>query len=206
MVSRGVPQFAEQNLHCMTLPFLLISFLLAAFSVLALIDGIYLHLIRFKLYRLPEAKFEHVTHTIRAILFPAILYCLMLQQHNLYYFYIGCILVAGDILVLGIDAYVENDSRKALGGLPRWEYILHLFVNGFHFAALAVFFSLKLSYSGELGLQLEDLRVFNDFVAFSQLLILLLPGAIGIAVAHVLVMVPAVQTLLQSRFREIRCC
>lgn len=190
----------------MTLPFLLISILLVAFSVLALLDGIYLHLIRFKLYRLPEAKFEHFTHSIRAILFPAILYFLMLQQHKPVYYYIGCIAVAIDLLVLGIDAYVEKDSRKAMGGLPRWEYIIHLFVNGFHFAALAVFFSLKLSYSIELGLQLENLRALNDFATFSQLLVLLLPGAIGIAVAHVLVMVPAVQNFLQGRLSNIRCC
>lgn len=32
-----------------------------------------------------------------------------------------------------------KDSRAFMGGLPRWEYIVHLLGNGFHFAAIAVF-------------------------------------------------------------------
>ena len=201
----AVVTFAKTT-FIMTFPFFLLSALLIVFSALALIDGIYLHLIRFKLYRVPEAKFEHVTHTLRAILFPAILYFLMIQQQHPLYFYFGCAAVVLDVLVLGVDAYVEKDSRQGMGGLPRWEYILHLFVNGFHFAALAVFFVLKINYSADLGFQVKDLRSYRDFAGFSSLLILLLPGAIVIALAHIAVIFPRVQALLEAGKGRLKCC
>jgi hypothetical protein len=42
---------------------------LIIFSILSIIDGVYLHLIIYKLPEKNESKFEHITHTIRALLF-----------------------------------------------------------------------------------------------------------------------------------------
>ena len=42
---------------------------LIAFMVLATRDGAYLHLWRYELFRHSESRFEHLTHTFRAIPF-----------------------------------------------------------------------------------------------------------------------------------------
>lgn len=106
--------------------FLISTILLTSFAILAVIDGFYLHIFKYQLFNHPESKFEHLTHTIRAILFPLIVYFLFISQNCQTSFSLGILFVFLDIVVLGIDAYVEKDSRAFMGGLPRWEYILHL--------------------------------------------------------------------------------
>lgn len=51
---------------------LISTILLAAFAVLAIIDGFYLHIFKYQLHNHPKSKFEHLTHTVRAVLFPLI--------------------------------------------------------------------------------------------------------------------------------------
>ncbi|MDQ3141597.1 MAG: hypothetical protein M3Q56_05045 [Bacteroidota bacterium] len=170
----------------MAFSFLLLTILLSLFAILAILDGLYLHLIKFRLYEHAESKIEHLTHTIRAILFPGILYFFFLAE-NKTILQFGIILVVLDIVVLGIDAYMETDSRKFMGGLPRWEYILHLFVNGFHFASVAVLLLLKF--------KIEDMHlVYNsiiptgsEYTNFVWLARNLIPGAIVIALIHIMV-------------------
>lgn len=166
--------------------FLISSILLIAFSVLAIIDGFYLHLLKYKLYLHNESKLEHLTHTLRAILFPFILYFLFVIQNQLWSFYLGLSLVALDILILGLDAFLEKDSRKFMGGLPQWEYILHLFVNGFHFASIAVFLAIKLNIKDHEIQIISDLSHFQNFKLFTSISINLIPGAIILAVTHVI--------------------
>src|SRR6187402_3149877 len=143
--------------------FLISTILVSAFSVLAIIDGFYLHIFKYQLFNHNESKFEHLTHTIRAILFPLIVYFLFLTQNSQTSFYLGISFVLLDIIVLGIDAFVEKDSRAFMGGLPRWEYILHLFVNGFHFASIAVFFAIKLTFTENGITVIQDLSNFKNF-------------------------------------------
>lgn len=164
---------------------LISSILLLAFAALALVDGLYLHIIKYKLYSQPESRFEHLTHSIRAILFPAILYFLFVKQGSSASFYLGILLVCADIGVLGIDAFVEKDSRAFMGGLPRWEYILHLFVNGFHFASIAVFLALKLDFTESGIVVVPDLSESAHFKLFQTLVLNLIPGAVLIALVHV---------------------
>ncbi|MFC4874436.1 hypothetical protein [Negadavirga shengliensis] len=160
----------------------IISMLL--FVVLATYDGIYLHLIKYRLHVHPESKFEHMVHTARAILFPLILYFLYLSD-ALVFFYIGLAWVFLDILTVAVDAYAEGDSRKFMGGLPRWEYILHLFVNGFHFASIAVFLALKIQI-GENQLEIvTDFESISTYPAFEWLIKNLIPGAALMGILHV---------------------
>ncbi|RZL97515.1 MAG: hypothetical protein EOO88_62405, partial [Pedobacter sp.] len=109
----------------MEIALLTATVLLGLFVLLALFDGLYLHLIRYRLYEHKESRNEHISHTIRAVLFPIILYVLYLGNSDSA-FYIGMALVVIDISVLGADAYMEKESRVFMGGLPKWEYILHL--------------------------------------------------------------------------------
>lgn len=166
----------------MEIAFYILIALLVLYSILGLYDGVFLHLYQYRLYEQEESKIEHLTHTIRAILFPAILFFLFLKGS----FYLGLALVALDVLVLVADAYLEGDSRKFMGGLPRWEYILHLFVNGFHFAAVAVFLAVKIRLDNSSIIIINDFSMVNSFYAFEWLVINLLPGAMVVATLHIL--------------------
>jgi hypothetical protein len=107
-----------------------------------------------------------------------------------------------DLLVLAYDAFLEKDSRVAMGGLPRWEYILHLFVNGIHFAAIAILVAIKIDFDNN---DFQIITNFEHIQSFSWLrwvVINLLPGASLLAVIHLVLCTAAGariwETLLQK--------
>lgn len=158
---------------------------MALFALLATYDGFYLHLVKYRLYQYKDSKTEHLTHTVRAVLFLMILYFLFLSV-NPVLFYFGLFLVFLDIITLGIDAYTEKDSRSFMGGLPRREYILHLFVNGFHFATISVFLVLKIN-TDEPGFSIiNNFDGIPSYPAFIWLIKNLIPGAIIMSILHIL--------------------
>lgn len=180
--------------------------LLTLFALLGLYDGFYLHIFKYKLYKHPESRTEHVMHTIRGILFPAILYFLYLRSDCTISFYIGISLVVLDIIVLGIDAYVEKDSRIFMGGLPRWEYMLHLFVNAFHFAAIAVFLVIKIHFDKSNITLRTDFISFSNYPAFLWLVENLIPGGILMALLHFIVLFPGTEKYWSRLRARIACC
>jgi hypothetical protein len=186
--------------------FLIATILLIAFAILAVIDGFYLHIFKYQLFNHEESKFEHLMHTLRAVLFPFIVYYLFIIQNSTLGFYVGISFVILDIIVLVIDAFVEKDSRTFMGGLPRWEYILHLFVNGFHFASIAVFLALKLTFSGEEILIVQDLSSLKNFEFFQFVSVNLLPGAVLLALIHIATSFNF-STVYWNKWRaKIKCC
>lgn len=183
---RSNPALPLDKQFIMETGFTIATILLVLFGLLATFDGVYLHIFKYRLYDHPESKFEHLTHTVRALLFPLILYFLFLQ-HTVMAFFIGTGLVVLDVLVLAADAFVEKDSRTFMGGLPRWEYIIHLFVNGFHFAAIAVFLVLRLDVGTD-GLQLRsNFAGIASYDAFTWLARNLIPGGVFFGLLHVFV-------------------
>lgn len=196
----------HKNLTPYNMGFLISTVLLLLFALLAIIDGFYLHIFKYQLFNHAESKFEHLTHTIRAILFPLIVYFLFISQNSLTSFYLGVFFVLIDLIVLGIDAFVEKDSRSFMGGLPRWEYILHLFVNGFHFSSIAVFFAIKLTFT-ENGINIvPNLSNLKNFGLFHFVAVNLLPGAIILAVLHILTSINTTRVYWNNLRAKIRCC
>ncbi len=186
--------------------FLISTILLTAFAVLAVIDGFYLHIFKYKLFNHKESEFEHLTHTIRAILFPLIVYFLYIKQDCLTSFCLGILFVILDIIVLGIDAFVEKDSRQFMGGLPRWEYILHLFVNGFHFASIAVLLAIKLTIT-ESGIEIiSDLSALKNYELFRFVAVNLMPGAIILAILHMMTSLNVTKVYWNNLRAKITCC
>jgi hypothetical protein len=182
------------------------SVLLVLFVLLALYDGFYLHIFKYRLHKRPESKAEHIIHTIRAVFFPAILYFLFLRQDSNMSFLLGMAIVFLDLLVLAIDAFLEKDSRLFMGGLPRWEYIVHLFVNGFHFASIAVYLSIKLTFqNGEIVI-ISNIGQSHISDLFSALIINLLPGAILMALLHIMLCMPKTAYTWNNLRRKINCC
>lgn len=190
--------------------FLLSVVLLLLFGVLAFFDGVYLHLLKYRLHAITESKFEHITHTLRAFLFVGIVYTLYMNLQNNDLFYFGLAFVILDLIVLFADAFVEKDSRKFMGGLPRWEYIIHLFVNGFHFAGIALLLAIKINIT-EIGITLNNhFGNFKNYFTMIEVGKIILPGAILIVIFHVLVMLPKVDYLIVKSVSKIRnrfaCC
>lgn len=188
----------------MEMAFIISTVLLVLYSVLALFDGVFLHLIKYRLQEQKESKFEHLTHTFRAILFSGILYTLFISIENNNLFFIAIILVLLDIIVLIIDAYVEKDSREFMGGLPRWEYILHLLVNGFHFASIAVFLVVKINLTKEGMILQNNFQEFENYNLFKIIALNLLPGSIIIGLLHVLVYIPKFNFYFKKI--QLKCC
>lgn len=184
--------------------FILVTILLALYSLLAVIDGVYLHLYRYRLQERAESKLEHLTHTIRAFLFSGILITLFIQMDDNRFFYLGMVMVLLDILVLLVDAYTEKDSRAFMGGLPRWEYMLHLMVNGFHFAAIAVFLVLKINITSDGFVLNQQFEGIQSYAVFQLVAVNLLPGAVLISLLHVLVYSSKVNSFIKNI--RLNCC
>lgn len=185
--------------------FITVMITMVLFGILATYDGIYLHIFKYRLYEHPESKFEHLTHTIRAVLFPFMLYYLFLSTTPIT-FYIGLSFVVFDVLVLGVDAYVEKDSRAFMGGLPRWEYIVHLFVNGFHFASITVFLVLKLDLAQGNIIVRDDFGAINAYSSFVWLIENLIPGAMMMGLLHIVVAFKTSAMLWNKVRNKMTCC
>jgi hypothetical protein len=188
----------------MEIAFIISIVLLIAYSLLALFDGVFLHLYKYRLYEHKESKLEHLTHTIRAILFTGILISLFINIENNNLFVFGAILVVADIITLIIDAYVEKDSRTFMGGLPRWEYIIHLLVNGFHFASIAVFLVIKINLDSNGITLVNNFQQIESFHIFRTIAINLLPGAMLISLLHILVYFPKFNFYFNKL--QLKCC
>lgn len=156
---------------------------LLVFMILALYDGIYLHLWKFELFRREESILEHKIHTIRAILFPIIVYFLFINTSKVGFFLgIGFFLL--DLIVLAYDAFVEEDSRRFMNGLPRWEYILHLFTNSFHFTAFILLIAAKLVWTNNV-IAYSEHYLENEFFGYIHFVAInILPGSIILAIVH----------------------
>ncbi|RTY89139.1 hypothetical protein [Flavobacterium sp. GT3R68] len=190
----------------MEVAFFISSLLIVLFALLALFDGFYLHILKYQLHNNQASRNEHLTHTLRAILFPCILYFLFIQQDSNASFYIGMFIVMTDIIILGFDAFLEKDSRQFMGGLPRWEYILHLFVNGFHFASIAVFLTLKLQLTDTGITIVPNLGHYPGYAMLNLIVKNLLPGAILMALIHVFVSMPKTALIWNKLRPKLTCC
>lgn len=107
---------------------------------------------------------------------------------------------------MAVDAFIEKDSREFMGGLPRWEYILHLFVNGFHFASIAVFLSIKVNVKNDKIAILSNFDQYQNYQIFDAIVINLLPGAILIALLHLFLCIPKTRYVWDNLRAKIQCC
>lgn len=178
---------------------------LIAFMILATYDGAYLHLWKFELFNRKESLFEHKTHTIRAILFPLIIWLLILNT-DIISFWVGIILVALDLIVLALDAYSEKESRSFMDGLPKWEYILHLFANGFHFAFIILIVSTKIKLESSTLLYSNEFLKNSSFEIVQLIAVNILPGAIILGIVHLLLMSKFGKKLWNINRLKIKCC
>ena len=190
----------------MEILFVLATICLLFFMILATYDGFYLHIFKYGLFNHKESQFEHKTHTVRAVLFPLIVWALFINEGNLSLFLFGVVLVLLDLIVLAIDAYSEKESRSFMGGLPKWEYIIHLFSNAFHFAAIILVLALKINITD------TGLVFVNEFAysyaqeLFTFVSINVIPGAIILALLHFILLLKGPQLIWNTYRNKITCC
>ncbi len=174
--------------------------------VLATYDGFYLHIFKYALFNHEESVFEHKTHTIRAVLFPLIVWALFINEVNFSLFLIGLALVFTDLLVLAIDAYSEKESRSFMGGLPKWEYIIHLFSNAFHFSTITLVLALKIKITNTGLIFVNDFGYSQARGLFTFVSVNIIPGAIILAALHFVLLLKGPQTVWNTYRTKITCC
>lgn len=174
---------------------------LAIFMVLSFVDGVYLHLWKYRLPERPESRFEHQTHMIRSILFIPILVLLFVVNSGGILLWIATFFIALDLFVEAADALSERDSRQWQGGLTSGEYLLHLSLTTTRVAALVLLLSSKRQgawvWSCHLILAEELPRITSWFAAS------LIPGTVLIAALHVILLKRP--TILHDTIRLCLC-
>lgn len=97
----------------------------ALHALVALIDGAYFHLYKYKLHTRPDSIVEHFTHTLRAatMAVSSILFFAMNVGGAL--LWAACALILADLAIETWDVLIERQSRKTLGGLSSAEYLSH---------------------------------------------------------------------------------
>lgn len=124
-------------------PILLATILLVTCSATAAIDVIWIHLIALRLYRHPATIYEHKLHSVHAAmaaLSVALLFGLNLGGIGLW---LAVAAIATWLAVEVMDLLCEKESRTKLGGLPNYEYTLHLMISGQRFAFVALMLAAK---------------------------------------------------------------
>ena len=111
---------------------------LVLFGLLGAIDGIYFHMIKYKLHLHPPAKFEHQIHTFRGILFIPIIALFFYWNVSGPLLWLGIGLLFIDFIAELVDIAVEKDARAEIGGISSVEAAFHVTATGFRMAALAI--------------------------------------------------------------------
>lgn len=103
--------------------------LLILFIMLATIGAFdvgYYHMFKLRLFERPECNGEQVAHTCRGVLFCGMLALVAFGEPRGVFAVALLVLFAVDTVNTIVDTFVEQDSRSALGGLERGEYMTHV--------------------------------------------------------------------------------
>ena len=161
---------------------------LLGFAALSFVDGVWLHLLRFRLHERRESRREHLIHTGRAVLFPMLLATLFIPSWPSLPLWLGLAVLAADQALELIDMAIERASRSASGGLGSGEYVVHGLAITLRSVAVGAALLLHANDTPFAGL-------------LSQLATWLLPGSIVVALVHVaLVLRPDLTASLKHRF------
>jgi hypothetical protein len=154
----------------------------AVMLVLGAVDGIYLHLWRYRLHARAASRFEHRMHTAAALMFAATLPAVFLWETGGLLLWAGVGLIAADLAVSVVDMLSEGGSRAELGGLSTTEYVLHMLIMTARGAGLALVLAGRPAEAWLPGAPwiLGPMPALAAMVAWQAL-----PGAVVMAAVHV---------------------
>lgn len=180
--------------------FLLLSLAaLSLFTIVAMIDGVYLHLWRYRLYARAEARGEHALHAARAVLFvPALVWVFTGDTSGLV-LWLGLAAIAVDFVIQILDTRFEADSRSFQGGLPRGEMAVHVVAALSHFALIVTSLLARpaQAFAGSVPIDAGLAPFVRDAVVN-----VFLGGAVLMAVVHVGLLHPAIVRWVEERRRS----
>ena len=165
--------------------------LIIAYTVMAIIDGLYLHLWKYRLHTRRQSIYEHKLHTLRAILFPFVLYLLVAKNFGGILLWIGVLIGVTDLFIGAKDIFAEKNSREELGGLSSFEYFLHVCANSIHVTYLTLIVIAKPVYAWSLSSPTLLTAPYPSMMW--SVFMLMLPGAVLGAVLHVWLLQPKYQ-------------
>lgn len=113
----------------------IILYLLIGFCALGAFDGIYYHILKYKLHLHPETALEHKIHTLRGLVFSLLGVLLFALNASGTLLLLACLLVLADIILEIIDIKVEKNARAKIGGIDSNETVLHVFSSACKFSA-----------------------------------------------------------------------
>lgn len=119
-------------------PLTIAAIFIIVFSLLGAFDGLYFHIYKFKLHRLPEAWCEHAIHGARGALFVPISLILFAYNTAGWLLWLGLVLLGIDLYLEVIDVLVEKEARRFIGGIHPEESALHVTATGARVAAIAL--------------------------------------------------------------------
>ena len=120
---------------------------LVLFSLLGAFDGIYFHMLKYKLHEHPPAKLEHQIHTFRGWLFIPIALIFFVWNSSGIVLWLGLALLCIDFIAETVDIMVEKEARKELGGISSAETVIHVMATGFRMAAIAIVLAFKPTFA-----------------------------------------------------------
>lgn len=178
------------------------SLILLLFLILSAFDGIYFHLWKFRLQEREESKFEHITHTIRAVLFiPTILFIYWIGLKGILLWTTVAVL-AIDLITEIVDVLNERESRMNIGGLPSTEYLVHIMLTTLRVAAIALAFAALPLDAWNIGSEVEfTIPHLAKFITLQTL-----PGALVVAGLHIyLIFDPMLISRMEKSIKS-KCC
>lgn len=184
MWTHACPRATKKNMDLQSLGVAL----LVVFVLLAAVDGVYLHLWRFRLHEREGSKREHRLHTARAVLFPITVVLVFTGEVQGFALWAGVVLVLVDSGFAALDVWEEASSRGFQGGLPRAEFRLHVVLTVLHVAATAAVLASRPAEAWAFDAPLVAPSVHWTAAWLNRAV---LPGAVGIAMLHLWLALPA---------------
>lgn len=155
---------------------------LLLFAGVAMLDGLYYHFYRYRLFEHPSSLHEHRLHTIRAAIFPFLVFLLFATNTGGWLLWATAALIAIDFGVEIADVICEKASRADLGGLSPGEYTTHALAITTHVAAFTLALAAKPLAAWHLDAP-AFLAAPNPIPA-RVIAWVIIGGAIGIAALH----------------------
>lgn len=165
-------------------PHVVTAILALAYATLAAIDGLWLHLWRYRLHH--RAPAEHALHTARAVLFSAVVALLLMGWTHGLLLWCGLLIALADLGLVAWDAAMETRTRAFQRGLPPGEAALHTLLQALH-AGLLVWAVTIRPWPVWSGVRMNEA---TPGPMAQLLLLVVLGGCVVVALIHVALLRP----------------
>ena len=150
-----------------TLGYGMATALLVLFALFGAFDGVYFHMIKYRLHEHPPAQLEHQIHTFRGLLFIPIALIFFAWNSAGLLLWAGLGLLLIDLIAEVVDILVEKKAREGLGGISSAESVIHVTATGFRMGALAIVLAMKPLSAFMLTTDTAALAPLPDFLSMT---------------------------------------